>query len=161
MLLMVCRLQELDGANVPHGLGVRWGILLACNGLFSWLKKLSARKKTHLAKNPTWEYVKKYCVPHQLTPTTKNQQTMAPCGRAARWRLLSARKRSATDCGVRFDEMSAIFCIVGGVGGCMTDNAKDDEVASSTSSKALQPRMMMHLQRHQWETFFSLHCHCI
>jgi hypothetical protein len=30
----VCRLQELDGANVPHGLGVRLDILLACHGLF-------------------------------------------------------------------------------------------------------------------------------
>jgi hypothetical protein len=31
----MCRLRELDGTNVPHGLGVRRDILLACHGLFS------------------------------------------------------------------------------------------------------------------------------
>jgi len=43
--LMVCRYPELDGANVPHGLGVRRGILLACHGLFSWSKIFCFKKK--------------------------------------------------------------------------------------------------------------------
>ena len=36
--LKVCILQELDDANVPHGLGVACGILLEYHGLFSWSK---------------------------------------------------------------------------------------------------------------------------
>jgi hypothetical protein len=51
MSLMVCRLRELDGANVPHGLGVAWGILLACHGLFSWSKKLGFQNKLALPKS--------------------------------------------------------------------------------------------------------------
>jgi hypothetical protein len=42
---MVCIYPKLDGANVPHGLGVRRGILLAFHGLFSWSKKLVLKKK--------------------------------------------------------------------------------------------------------------------
>ena len=35
MLLMVCRLRELVGANVPHGLGEPPVLFLAYHGLFS------------------------------------------------------------------------------------------------------------------------------
>ena len=50
MSLMVCRYPELVGANVPHGLGVRRGILLACHRLFSWSKIFCFRKKLALPK---------------------------------------------------------------------------------------------------------------
>ena len=50
MSLMVCRLRELDGANVPHDVGVRRDILLACHGLFSCSKKRGFRKKLALSK---------------------------------------------------------------------------------------------------------------
>ena len=41
-----------------------------------------------------------------------------------------ARKRSATDRGVRVDAMSAMG-IVGKVGSCMADDPEDDEVSPS------------------------------
>ncbi len=41
--LMVCGLPKLDGTNVPHGLGVAWGILLPDHGLFSWSKTLNKK----------------------------------------------------------------------------------------------------------------------
>jgi hypothetical protein len=51
MSLMMCRLQKLDGANVPHGVGVRWGILLMCHGLFSCSKKCGFRTICEYVKN--------------------------------------------------------------------------------------------------------------
>jgi hypothetical protein len=41
---MVCRLQDLDGANVPHGLGVCWGILGFFHGKKMRLKKIALPK---------------------------------------------------------------------------------------------------------------------
>jgi hypothetical protein len=46
MLPMVCRYPKLDDANVPHGLGVHWGILLACHGLFFMGKKTRSKKNS-------------------------------------------------------------------------------------------------------------------
>ena len=79
---MGCRLRELDGANVPHGLGVARGILPACHGLFSWWKKLVSEKKlasTPIAENPTWEYVTN--ILRSLDITKKIPQIMAPRAR--------------------------------------------------------------------------------
>jgi len=58
----VRRYPELDGANVPHGLGVRLGILLACFWLFSWSKKPGVKKKLaspKILRGNTWNM---YCV---------------------------------------------------------------------------------------------------
>jgi hypothetical protein len=77
---MVCRLQELDGANVPHGLGVAWGILLVCHGLFPWSKKLGFKKnsprqksyvgirKKHTAFPPIDTHHKKLTINHGTAP---------------------------------------------------------------------------------------------
>jgi hypothetical protein len=74
MSIMGCRLLRLDGANVLHGLGVARGILPACHGLFSWSKKLVSEKKTRLAKNPTWEYVKYVLRPTDQRRSQTNRQ---------------------------------------------------------------------------------------
>ncbi len=50
--------------------------------------------------------------------------------------MLTARKRSTANRGVRFDTVSAMGCIVGGVGGRVTDDEEDEDVALSASSTA-------------------------
>ncbi len=123
MSLMVCRLRELDGANVPHGLVVARGILLAYHGLFSWSKKAGASKKRASPKIPRGAF------PPINTHHKKSTINDGTPPRAARWCLLLARKRSATDRGDQVDAMRAMGCIVSGVGGCMADDVEDNEVS--------------------------------
>jgi hypothetical protein len=78
MSLMVCRYPELDGNNVPHGLGVRRGILLACHGLFSWSKIFFFRKKLTSPKILHGNTKITYCVSTNQSNITKNQPTMRP-----------------------------------------------------------------------------------
>jgi hypothetical protein len=51
MLPMVCRLQELDGANVHHGLGVIHPTLPPYHALSSWSKKLGFTTTTTPPQN--------------------------------------------------------------------------------------------------------------
>jgi hypothetical protein len=55
---MVCKLRELDGANVHHGLGGDSPHSSAASYHAHGQRNLVSQPQPPLGKNPTWEYVK-------------------------------------------------------------------------------------------------------
>ena len=90
------------------------------------VKKTRFRKKTRLAENPTWEYVKyMYCAPPIASDHKQiDNQPWHAAGRQGR-RLLPRRGVEALRTASSVECVGAMGGVVGGVGSPVTDDGED------------------------------------